>query len=528
MKKLLAISLLLLGIVRCPAPYLSNPFTTNDTPTSLNVVSNIANAAVAGGIGGSLNPTVIGAAGGLTTNNATTYGYLRATNSPFMGSFLRSDGGTNGFYSVNGGPLTNLNATSLTGLVPTSNIPTSIALKLDATNAAGIMYSNNPKGYLVDSAAITKLTNSPVTTIVSGGGITVSSSTDSAGTHYTVSATGTNQVSVTNLSPTVLANAGGLTTNNFATYADLAGAAQAATNGYPWGSLYDPAGAALAATNTAAIVRTNNPVFVLALTNAGAFDAAGAALSATNAGNIRFTNTPVIGSIIISSNIVATYTTNSSGIITATLGAQPSGATGNFQPASLNLTNWSGISTSQLVLTTNIVTQIIGGTNINLSATTNAGQVSVSINQSYFSQPASGNLTNWSQVPTNAYVPTNTVLLTTNVVTRIVAGTNVTVTASTNASGITYTITASGGGSTEIRAGVFTATAGSTGTKTFTSAMSSTPVVTIGAKGWTVGGASSFYDNAVIIQSTSTTGFTWSNFRGVNNVDCYYIATIPQ
>ena len=70
-------------------------------------------------------------------------------------------------------------------------------------------------------------------------------------------------------------------TNSF----DALGAAHNATNGYPWGSLYDTANAALNATNALGSAAWKSTSF---------FDLSGAgttaATAATNAGNIMFTN----------------------------------------------------------------------------------------------------------------------------------------------------------------------------------------------------------------------------------------------
>jgi hypothetical protein len=58
---------------------------------------------------------------------------------------------------------------------------------------------------------------------------------------------------------------------------DAAGAAQAATNGWPWGALYDAAGAAQAATNGISLASG-----LAAFRNTNSFDRAGAASAATN------------------------------------------------------------------------------------------------------------------------------------------------------------------------------------------------------------------------------------------------------
>ena len=54
------------------------------------------------------------------------------------------------------------------------------------------------------------------------------------------------------------------------------------------------------------------------------------------------------------------------GIITATLGSYGGAVTG-FQPASANLTNWSGVGTNSILLTTNVVTSIVAGANASVT-----------------------------------------------------------------------------------------------------------------------------------------------------------------
>lgn len=454
---ILAVSLML--HLPANAAFLSNPFTTNDGPTSLAVVTNVAK---------SIAPA-------LTTNGLS-----------------------------NAGALTVLNFQSYADTAGSAGIA-----RGDAFSYTDFQFASNPQGWLFPSATnhITKFDTNVVTSISLGTGLGGSFSLDASGYHYTIQATGTNNASITNLNPTVLAQAGGLTTNNFGTYADAAGAANAATNGYRWSGLYDTNGAAFNATN--------------GYRWSGLYDTNGAALNATNSGQLRFTNVPVVGTIVLSSNMTASFSTNSSGVVTATIGSIAS-ASGTFQPAATNLYGWAGLNTNQVVISTNIVGQIVGGTNILLTAATNAGLVTVTINYTGTQTPQSGsvNLTNWA-----AY-NTNSIIFTTNVVTKITAGTGVTVTAVTNASGINYTVNQTTSPAV-LRAGSFTASSGGSGSVAFSSTMGSTPVVTLGPTDW---GASVNGRSYVIITSISATGFSWSAANDTSGISktIYYIAALPQ
>lgn len=450
------------------AAFISNTMTTNADPVVLNLITNIAK----GQVGPTLSPSVLQAAGGLTTNPASFTAWV----DPAGAAFTAQE---------------------------------------EAISAASVYTDNefiaNPVGWISSAATnhITKFDTNVVTSIVAGTGLSLSSSLDATGYHYTLQATGTNNASITNLNPTVLAQAGGLTTNNFGTYADPLGSAQNATNGYAWSGLYD--------TNNAAKNATNGFPW------SGLYDTNGMAKNATNWGNIRFTNLPVVGSILLSSNMTVSYTTNGQGIIVATIGSIAS-ASGVFQPAATNLYQWAGIGTNQVVIGTNIIGQLVGGANVTLTAVTNgSGLVTVTINASPGSgtfQPASDSLTNWSTITTNQ------IILNTNLVKAIVAGSNISISATTNRNGITYTVGETAAG-VIIRAGSFTASSGGSGAVTFSSTMGSTPIVTFAQDGW---GTSSLGDSEVIITSRSATGFGWSNARDTSGVskNVFYIATLPQ
>lgn len=197
MKTLLTTVMLAMAIRHTQAAFISNVMTTNDTPTVLGLVTNISKLTTNG----------LSAAGALTVQNFHTYADL-------LGS---------------------------------------AALALNSANIyTDTEFISNPYNWIDAPTAtngVTRFSTNVVTSISLGTGLSGSTSLDASGFHVTIQATGTNNTSITNLNPTVLANAGGLTTNNYGTYADQAGAANAATN-------------------TTAIVRSDNPKVVLALTNA--------------------------------------------------------------------------------------------------------------------------------------------------------------------------------------------------------------------------------------------------------------------
>jgi hypothetical protein len=126
--------------------------------------------------------------------------------------------------------ISNYEISTAAGSVDSTNLNPSVTNEFTtpalATNIAQGVYSNNPAGYL-NPAATNKMTpygSNVVGQIVWGAGLSNSVSyTPGVGIVYTVTATGTNNVNITNLGPTALANAGGLTTNNYLTYVDPMG-----------------------------------------------------------------------------------------------------------------------------------------------------------------------------------------------------------------------------------------------------------------------------------------------------------------
>jgi hypothetical protein len=86
---------------------------------------------------------------------------------------------------------------------------------------------------------------------------------------------------------------------------------------------------------------------------------------------------PFVGVIALSSNMTVSFVTNA-GVITATLGSYGGAVTG-FQPASANLTNWSGVPTNTILLTTNVVTSITQNTGATVQGSTNANGITYTI-----------------------------------------------------------------------------------------------------------------------------------------------------
>jgi hypothetical protein len=75
--------------------------------------------------------------------------------------------------------------------------------------------------------------------------------------------------------------------------------------------------------------------------------------------------------------MTVSFVTNA-GVITATLGSYGGAVTG-FQPASANLTNWSGVPTNTILLTTNVVTSITQNTGATVQGSTNANGITYTI-----------------------------------------------------------------------------------------------------------------------------------------------------
>ena len=499
-----------------------NSFTTNTDYNALALATNIANSAIQGSVQASLSPTVIANAGGLTTNNyasyadtngAAFYWYSAATNYaatnipanvvtiPILTAATNSlwssttnyvNSATNGLVTaaVTNGLASIGYANSTTNGLVTSSVTNGLATLQAATNAANSVYSNNPSLYLTPSATnnITALGNNVVVGIQSGGGIIVATYPSASGITVSLTATGTNNVSVTNFNATTLAGYGALTTNssswtnyvapindwtNATIYTNgLLSSANAAATYQPVGNYLTPASSlnynnitnppiipstngfvtasitnglattayVNAATNgfvTAAVTNglatisyvnsatngfvTSNITNGLATTNfvtsqgytnanilsaysttnyvntALSFAVSSSQLnSASNSlqSQITFnsnsinatwsTNQAFVGNILVSSNMTVSLSTNA-GVITATLGSF-GGAVSGFQPASQNLTNWSTIGTNQILITTNVITSVVASTTASVSLATNSSGISATIGSTYTGQ----------------------------------------------------------------------------------------------------------------------------------------------
>jgi hypothetical protein len=431
MKKIIIMAAMLLGLNLGATQFYYNSFTTNNDSTALTLATNIASGAIQGSIAGSLSPAVIALAGGLTTNNYILYADTNGT------ALYWWEQATN--YASTNQPASLVTQPQLTGTSNTLWQSSTNYLVQESAAVAGSTYSNNPAGYLPTSATnnITALGNAVVSSILSGGGFTVSNYPSASGVTVTITATGTNNVNVTNLNATSLATYGALTTNlsswsayvapindytNANIYTNgLLSAAIAASTYQPvgvyltgssnlnYGNVTNPP--AMPSTNglvTAAVTNgfaTTNFVVSQGYTNANILNTyattnyVNAALSTlitstglnsesnslqtqissntTAIAQTWPTNQPFVGVISISSNMTVSFSTNA-GIITATLGSYGGAVTG-FQPATTNGTNWSGIPTNTILLTTNVVTSIAAGANATVSSVTNASGISYTI-----------------------------------------------------------------------------------------------------------------------------------------------------
>ncbi|HWD94107.1 MAG TPA: hypothetical protein VG938_17380 [Verrucomicrobiae bacterium] len=241
-----------------------------------------------------------------------------------------------------------------------------------------------------------------VTVTTSGGG---GGGGGSATNAYQVQA-GNNLITVaTNQTDFIYTISGVSQTNGYpwGTLYDAAGAARAATNGYPWGSSYDVAGAAHAATNGypwstlydsagSAIAVTNGyPWGVL-------YDAAGAAQAATNGLSIasglaafRGTNTFAPTNVATASKVGlvkpdgSTITVTSDGTISATTGGGGSvTSVGLSMPGEFSVANSPVTTSGTLAVTRTADANFLGfgATNVGFIRVTNtasiAGQATIS------------------------------------------------------------------------------------------------------------------------------------------------------
>lgn len=287
----------------------------------------------------------------------------------------------------------------------------------------------------------TRLGGSVISILSAGTGVTLSSNLSAAGWNYTVSLTGTNVVYITNLNAVTLSGWGAFTTNPI-TWSETIAPTNDWTNaaGYFSGIISTSAAAAALQpkgsyltgtsnlnyskfTNAPAIPSTNGFVtaaivaplasisYVQGLnflttnllsyyaptslvisalsgypTNLSATTNALQSQINTNATNILLrwgTNHAFVAAINVNSNMTASYTTNGSGVITASLGSTTNLYAGGFQPATKNLTNWSAVATNQILLTRNLVTSIVQGNNVLITFTTNSAGVYATVNAYY-------------------------------------------------------------------------------------------------------------------------------------------------
>jgi hypothetical protein len=492
-----------------------NSFTTNTDANVLALATNIANGAIQGNIQASLTPGVIENAGGLDTNNYINYAdpigsaffwygialnyaqtnvpanlvtamqLITATNSLETNMIAVFNAATNGLVtaSITNGLDTITDVNVKTNGFVTASITNGLATLPAATNIANSIYSNNPSGYLTPAATNneTQLGSNVVVSIQNGGGIVIATFPSPSGITVSLTATGTNNVNVTNLNATTLASYGAFTTNSSSwnTYVapindytnaepytnGLLSASTAAATYQPAGNYLTPASSLnyLNITNPPTIPSTNGFVtasitnglattnYVQSATNGFVTQVVTNGLATTNyvnsitggfvtssvtnglattnfvmsqgyspssilagyettnslqvtllnyvlttllsyesntlqtaisanaiaIGQTWQTNQSFIGSIMVSSNMTATFSTNN-GVITATLGSW-GGAIAGFQPASVNLTNWSSIGTNQFLLTTNAVTSVSAGTSIQITLATNASGIMATI-----------------------------------------------------------------------------------------------------------------------------------------------------
>lgn len=413
------------------SPFYYNSFTTNSDSAALAVVTNISVAVVSNQVQASLSEPIIAVSGGLTTNNYTQYSdtngssaywYLQATN----------------FASTNqpSSLVTTSQLAAATNAIWVASVSYSGKA---ATNAANQVYSNNPSGYLKSSATngLTFLGSNVVSSIASGGGITVYPYITPIGIQDIISVSGTNNVNITNLTPSSLESYGALTTNK-SSWTNYVAPVMDWTNAYIYtngllttssaAAIYKPLGPYLTASSNLNYLNISNPpsipstngfitsnslapyattAFVTSqgytnaniLTNYTSISSLNAILSgytllttldsASNAlqgqissnssaiGACWSTNQPFVGVIVASTNMAVTLKTNA-GIITATLSSAGGAVTG-FQPASTNLTNWSYIQTNQILITTNVITSIVNSSGTSETFVTNSSGITAYI-----------------------------------------------------------------------------------------------------------------------------------------------------
>ena len=398
---------------------------------------------------GNINQSELAAAGALTVRNYTAYA---------------DTNGAAAYFYTSLPPPSNPSLATQAQLSSATN-QSAAAMQSYANSAssqtANQVYSNNQSHY-ISSAGInaTAFKAAVVNSLSAGTGVTLSSNKTSAGISCSVSLTGTNVVYITNINAVALSGWGAFTTNpitwsgtiaptndwtNAAGYfRGIISTSTAAATLQPKGSYLTGTSnlnyskftnaPAIPSTNgfvTAAIVAplasvayvqelnflTTNLLSYYAPTSLVISSLSGypTNLSSTtnalqsqintNSTNILLrwgTNHAFVAAINVNSNMTATFTTNGSGVITASLGSTTNLYTSSYQPASQNLTNWASIPTNTILLTTNLVTSIVQGNNVLITFTTNSAGVHATVN-AYYAYNAPVQILNTSTHSNNGY-----------------------------------------------------------------------------------------------------------------------------
>ena len=319
---------------------------------------------------------------------------------------------------------------------------------LAMTNTDNTVYSSNPSHYLTSSATngITRLGSNVVSSIINGSNLIVSSSQTSTGIIYTVMTNYSGGLTyITNINAVTLAQWGAFTTNAYSWGNYLAPTndwtnAIIYTNGLisvaTAAATFQPAGSYLTSssnlnyakfTNAPTIPSTNGLVtsnifngfattawvllqnyltpslvsyyaptsFVLSsvapypttttLNSSSNVLQSGITANSNSIALHWGTNQALVASILVNSNMTATFITNG-GVITVTLGSTTNlyaSSSAGLQPAAANLTNWSGVPTNQILLTPSLVTTLVAGNNTTVTYTTNSGGVQATVNAYY-------------------------------------------------------------------------------------------------------------------------------------------------
>ena len=312
------------------------------------------------------------------------------------------------------------------------------------TNTDNTVYSSNPSHYLTSSATngITRLGSNVVSSIINGSNLIVSSSQTSTGIIYTVMTNYSGGLTyITNINAVTLAQWGAFTTNAYSWGNYLAPTndwtnAIIYTNGLisvaTAAATFQPAGSYLTSssnlnyakfTNAPTIPSTNGLVtsnifngfattawvllqnyltpslvsyyaptsFVLSsvapypttttLNSSSNVLQSGITANSNSIALHWGTNQALVASILVNSNMTATFITNG-GVITVTLGSTTNlyaSSSAGLQPAAANLTNWSGVPTNQILLTPSLVTTLVAGNNTTVTCTTNSSGVHATV-----------------------------------------------------------------------------------------------------------------------------------------------------